>query len=203
MTWRGVAGFPQDERYWFMASAARRVDFAHRQLERARDGVDTYSGDPAEALAILADVEFALVAMHRAVEMAVGVNGRFETPTTLPAVVEAKRGAIKALRDAYEHIDERALGIVEGKLRSPTEAHTLFVVGGYGAALVERREVACRQWTSGSTRRRPRSSTRSSSSFARAGSSCATARTAPGRHCDTCGTVVGFAFARSASASGR
>jgi hypothetical protein len=141
MASRGAAGLPQDDRYWYMVSAARRLDFAHTQLERAREAIAAYIADPATALKALADVEFAFVAMHRAIEMAASVNGRFQTPARFPAVVQDKRAAVEALRDAYEHIDARALGFIDGRVEDRAAAHSLFVESGYGKALIDRREV--------------------------------------------------------------
>jgi len=147
MVWGGVVGFPHDDRYWLMTSAARRLDFAHRQLERARDAIDAYMGSPGDALVILADVESAFLAMHRAVVIARYVNRRgYGSPgfPNFPTVVGRKRRTIALLRHAYEHIDARALGVVEGEVLDPAAAHSLFVGAGYGADLVEKREVAYR-----------------------------------------------------------
>jgi hypothetical protein len=148
MTSGGATGFPRNKRFWYMASAARRLDFAHRQLERARAAVDAYVADPAQALTALADVEAAFEAMHRAIEMAEYVRRKYRTGVRLPKVIKQKRRTVKKLRDAYEHIDDRALGIVGYNGRTPivdqAAAHSLFAEGGYGKALIERREVAYR-----------------------------------------------------------
>jgi hypothetical protein len=151
MYWRGWARFPFDARYWFIATAARRTDAAHRQLERAREGIERWKrdqaesaangstdpvGNPTEALRVLSDVELALFALHRALEMAVSVSGRWSVEVPVPAILTEKRDALKYLRDEYEHIDERALAV------SDDDTHLFAATGYWGRTVVDEGEIS-------------------------------------------------------------
>ena|ERR1051325_521956 len=64
---------------------------------------------------IIGVVEMAIVTLNRALQMASQIESRFGLTTPFPASVARKLSDIKAIRDAYEHIEDRALGLVRGK----------------------------------------------------------------------------------------
>lgn len=158
MSYAGLAGFPHEEEFWYMASAARRLDAAHRLFEQVREGLDSYKanqGGIEELFAVLGTVELAMVAMHRAVDMSYRAGNKLNVNTTWPAKVEGKRKAIAELRNAYEHIDDRALGMIGPgkKANDKKQAHTLFGnvygAGGIGESLIKDRKLTYRQWSLG------------------------------------------------------
>jgi hypothetical protein len=151
--WAGLYGVPRGEPYRYLWSAAMRLDTAHRTIERARVEIDAYhrspSGAPEDALGILGDVQVAIVALHRAVEMARAIPTLFgPVSVTFPRSVEDKREALEQLRDAYEHIDERARGRID---RAGTvdlrEAESLFINAEFGKPLIETGTVQYRLWS--------------------------------------------------------
>jgi tetratricopeptide (TPR) repeat protein len=153
MVYAGAAGFPREEKFWYVASAARRLDAAHRLFEEVRKGLDDYKttgGHIADLFDILGDIELAIVAMHRAIDMAGEASHKLNLSSTLPANIEHKRKAIKELRDAFEHIDDRALGNIRRGKSDKQQAHTLFAnifgKAGIGQTLLTQRKLTYRQW---------------------------------------------------------
>lgn len=59
--------------------------------------------------------ELAIVAFGRTVDMLVPVQSLFTVRATLPASLAAKADAIRAMRNAFEHIEDRAFGNERGK----------------------------------------------------------------------------------------
>ncbi len=158
MSYAGLAGFPREEAFWYIVSAARRLDTAHRLFEHVRQGLDSYQGSQEnieELFAVLGSVELAMVALHRAVDMAYRAGNQLGATTTWPAKVEGKREAIAQLRNGYEHIDDRALGKIGSgkKAYNKKQAHTLFAnvygQGDLGASLIRDRELTYRGWSLG------------------------------------------------------
>lgn len=64
---------------------------------------------------IIGVVEMAIVTLNRALQMASQINSKFALSTPFPSSVVTKLKDIKAIRDAYEHIEDRAFGLVRGK----------------------------------------------------------------------------------------
>jgi hypothetical protein len=71
-------------------------------------------------------VEIAIVAMNRAFQMADRLGNRFSLSTPFPTSVKDKLVAIKNMRDAYEHIDNRAFGLVGQKSKPHPDALSVF-----------------------------------------------------------------------------
>ncbi len=105
----------------FLLTTARRLDASHwlLRLVRARltEFENTEQGIPKRNLRyeIIGVVEMAIVTLYRALQMASQINSKFSVSTPFPSSVVAKLKDIKAIRDAYEHIEDRALGLVRGK----------------------------------------------------------------------------------------
>lgn len=68
----------------------------------------------ATAFELIALVELAIIALCRVVDM-VGRAERVGASVPIPAVVVRLSPDLKAIRDAFEHIDERATGKVRGE----------------------------------------------------------------------------------------
>ena len=105
----------------FLLTTARRLDASHRLLRLVREKLteleNTEHGIPRRNLLyeIIGVVEMAVVTLNRALQMASQINSKFALSTPFPSSVVTKLNDIKAIRDAYEHIEDRAFGLVRGK----------------------------------------------------------------------------------------
>jgi hypothetical protein len=123
--WATILGsFPSDGSWRVFVSAARRLDSAHRQIERVRAGIDDLPpmGSPAGRWAmhaVIGDAEMAIWALDKSLDLAVQIQGRYRIPGTFPKIITEKRPIVGALRDHWSHIDERAVGKVNKK-KDPT-----------------------------------------------------------------------------------
>jgi hypothetical protein len=129
MTIGPVAGAETLTRY--LLSASRRLDAAHRSFTRIRNGIDALdpSGPgPHTRLAvfeIVGDIETTVVALSRAIDMAVSVGTLATITTPVPTSLTSIRPTITAIRNAYEHIEDRAKGRAHGSFTAE-EALTIF-----------------------------------------------------------------------------
>lgn len=113
----GAAPTPPEGRY--VLSAARRLDAAHGAIERVRDRIERFVDREEQfvgsiewhrhVFAVIGDAEVAIITLHRAVDMAAKCPKELRLALGFPGFSASKRGALSELRDAYEHIDERAL----------------------------------------------------------------------------------------------
>jgi len=151
MVWAGMAGFPRDERFWYMASAARRLDMAHHLFEEVRQEIDTFNphGTEIENLfRIIGIAEMAVIATFRALEMASDVRKKMGVKLALPVAIENMRETVSELRHAYEHIDARALGEINNKRAvDKVRAHTVFTYDG--GSLIKIRRLSYARWSLG------------------------------------------------------
>jgi hypothetical protein len=141
-TWLHFAP-PSAESVRYVLAAARRLDAANGlllSLQQARDRLtaDTESGTVGGPILrrhfadMLSSVEMLAVALGRVTDMVCTAGTAIGCPVPIPPAVDAKKDAIRALRNAYEHIDDRALGQVHGK--PDPQALTIF---DYGPLLTE------------------------------------------------------------------
>jgi hypothetical protein len=105
----------------YLLAAARRLDAAARllaQLEELRTQLNrTDLAGPAWRRALfelVGTVELAVVALGRVVDMASKAAELIGTEVPLPPSVAAKKRTVTEIRNAYEHIEDRALGRVWG-----------------------------------------------------------------------------------------
>jgi hypothetical protein len=115
----------------YLLAAARRLDEANRRLidvEQHRNalGADGLAGPAVRrhANALVGGVESAVIALGRAVDMADRAGQLIDATATVPALVTIHKPAITAIRNAYEHIEDRALGLERG--RPHPDALTIF-----------------------------------------------------------------------------
>lgn len=120
----------------FMFSFARRLDAAHsawaeamHDRERAQDllGIEARVGN----IAALATAEVAVVALHRAIRMAHSLVESHRPDLDLPAAVQSVLDPLKQIRDALEHIDERADGRSGQAGQLDPDAWTIFDQPGF------------------------------------------------------------------------
>lgn len=114
-------GPPEKARY--LVAAARRLDTANRLLatvERTRAEISREdTAAPAlrrAAFELIGSVEAAVVALHRVTDMICRLPSALNDSHQVPAVVTRLNPTIKRIRDAYEHIDERALGLSQRRV---------------------------------------------------------------------------------------
>jgi hypothetical protein len=117
---------PTAESVRYVLAAARRLDAANRlllsvQQARERLSIDADGGDvPGPTLRrhfadLLSSVEMLVVALGRVTDMVCSARSAIGSTVPVPRSVNAKKHAIRALRNACEHIEDRALGHVNGK----------------------------------------------------------------------------------------
>ena len=117
---------PTVESVRYVLAAARRLDAANRLLlsvQQASDrlSADAESGDVAGPVLrrhfadMLSSVEMLAVALGRVTDMVCSASTAIGCAVPVPPSVDEKKNAIRALRNAYEHIEDRALGQVNGK----------------------------------------------------------------------------------------
>jgi len=129
-TW--FAGGPHDAvKVRYLLAAARRLDVANRrmiEIEECRS-VLAEPGLPAPklrevAFQLIGAVESAVIALGRAVDMVEKANRLIGTSQPVPADISRLLPSITAVRNAYEHIEDRALGTEFG--RPHPDAVTIF-----------------------------------------------------------------------------
>ena len=118
-TWMAIGPPPGTEEFArYLLAAARRLDTSYRGFVRVRHALktleETMPGPHARraVFEIVGDIEVAVVALGRVVDMAAEVGRVTEAPLTIPSPLVEIRRALIEIRNAYEHIDERARGRV-------------------------------------------------------------------------------------------
>jgi hypothetical protein len=122
-TWLIIASAPTAPALFrFLLSASRRLDTAHSlylQVEAALGSISgPYSNQREQAFATLGLSEILCVTLSRAVNMLQQIPTQFSVNLQLPLTITGKALALREIRDAFEHIEERALGNVRRKLDS-------------------------------------------------------------------------------------
>ena len=114
------------EKYHYLIAAARRLDMAHVHCIGALDGLKVSSGQPSflkqrvGMFKALGHAESMSIALNRAFRMIQNAKTKVAVPTEVNAV--ADRAQI--IRNAFEHIDERAAG--KARQEGPADAMTVF-----------------------------------------------------------------------------
>ena len=117
--------------FLFFFALARRTDAAHslwataiQARDTAREELDSISARQAH-FAALGAAEMTIIALGRCYRMVDDLIKKFCPGLSVPDSVAETSAAVKAMRDAFEHIDERAVGKVKiGELHP--EALTIF-----------------------------------------------------------------------------
>lgn len=133
-TWIRISGLRDEGQVRYLTAAARRLDSAHRAFRRIaalRDELEEFLqqnawGPKIRAVTatLIGEVETAVIALWRAVDMVNAVPQNLKTEREPPSSVIAARTGLKEIRDAYEHIDERAFGRKRQKV--DPHARTIF-----------------------------------------------------------------------------
>ena len=129
-TWYSIVG----ERvgfFLYLYALARRLDAAHAAWElalRERENARSEGGIAQRIgfLRALSEAEVTIIALHRAMNMLLQFNGVFPLGLEIPDSVRKLEPMVKDMRDAFEHIDERAQGKINLRGKMDAEALTIF-----------------------------------------------------------------------------
>ena len=141
-SWLAIPPFETDHIFVnYLLAASRRLDKAHTHCANALRILT----DPPENVGFrgrearfnaLGDAESMCVALSRAVRMIARARETISAPTVVPDEVGAIEEAVLAIRDAFEHIDERAVG--KARRENSTDALSVFDQADFFAAGVLR-----------------------------------------------------------------
>jgi hypothetical protein len=127
-TWLSF-GAPTDVRIFrYLLACARRLDGTRVllvEVARVMEGVNgNFTAVRAQLFRALSTAEILIVALGRTVDLLVGLGKSFSIPVPLPTTLDSKKDIVRERRNAFEHIDDRALGQVRG--RPHPDALTVF-----------------------------------------------------------------------------
>lgn len=128
LTWLTLARPKNEALVRYLQAVGRRLDVAaellleiHRGMAAPHDSAVAQGGHMLRSLSL---AELVIVAFGRTVDMLVPMKDVFSVSTMLPAALASKADAIRAMRNAFEHIEDRAFGNERGKPHP--EALTVF-----------------------------------------------------------------------------
>lgn len=116
--WMVMVPQPTDDKPRYLLVAARRLDLAQRLFDRVDDlRQSNPESGPAGRRAIfelIGATELAVVSLSRAMDMCINASSAIGTRTPVPSDVSSRGATVTAIRNAYEYIEDRALGKVRG-----------------------------------------------------------------------------------------
>jgi hypothetical protein len=132
-TWLSFGNDAKPDVLRYLLAAARRLDGAHALLKQAmalhdEDAVN-FTAKRDQMFLSLSLSEVFVVALSRTIDMLDGIRGEFSLATPLPSLLAEKKGGLTDMRNAFEHIEDRALGRVRGKAHA--DALSVFEQGGF------------------------------------------------------------------------
>ena len=128
-TWLQIPPFPEESFFRFVFAAARRLDVAHSLYRDALRDLVSHPNEPfiksrTRIFGALGNVALMCIALGRVVRMTLDLNSRFNLNTAVPRELIDIGGKLQAIRNAFEHIDERAIG--RAHQESPNDARSIF-----------------------------------------------------------------------------
>lgn len=115
-TWMSFSDTLSGDFRRYMLAAARRLDQAQNLFERIEVlREENPVGAPAVRRAVFELVgatELAVVSLGRAVDMCVQARDALGAIVEIPSAISTRQRAVREIRNAYEHIEDRALGKV-------------------------------------------------------------------------------------------
>ena len=129
-TWLQIPPRPDDQAFFlYMLATSRRLDRAYalcvgalRELGQRAD--EPFISTRSRVFNALGNAESMCIALNRAIWMIRDAQARFPVKTAVPHEVADVQDAVRAIRNAFEHIDERAFG--EARQETPAEAMSIF-----------------------------------------------------------------------------
>lgn len=120
-TWMYVSGTANPDQFRFLLAAARRLDASHLVFCNLQERLSQLStkglgliGQRELVYSIVGMVEILIISLNRSLQMLSQLQSRFGMSTPIPKSIDDKLKDVKSIRDAYEHIEDRALGKVHG-----------------------------------------------------------------------------------------
>jgi hypothetical protein len=119
-TWLAFIAPPNDPAYLrYVLAAARRLDTAYNLFttidERMATEAASFQQERDRDLSVLGFAELMCVALGRAIDMLIGIESRFELHVALGQTITDRAPVLREIRNAFEHIEDRALGQVRGR----------------------------------------------------------------------------------------
>jgi hypothetical protein len=118
-TWLMVGAPPDPAFFRFLFAAARRLDTTHslhvEVLAALTRQPEPFIKARQRLFGALGFAELMCVALGRAIDMLQSVPSQFSVPLALPSAVSSVSPALREIRNAFEHIEDRALGNVRGR----------------------------------------------------------------------------------------
>ncbi len=129
-TWYSIMG-EQVGFFVYLFALARRLDAAHAAWELAMQERDKAGNEQGIGRRIgffraLSEAEVAIIALHRGMNMLARSNSVFSLGLEVPDSLKMLEPVVKEMRDAFEHIDERAQGKINQRGQMDAEALTIF-----------------------------------------------------------------------------
>ena len=129
-TWYRIVG-EQVGFFCYLFALARRLDAAHadwalaiEELEKARN--ESGIGRRHRFFKALSLAEVAIIALGRGMDMLRRVNSVYSLGLEMPDSLQKKEPVVRAMRDAFEHIDERAQGKINAQGKMDADALSIF-----------------------------------------------------------------------------
>ncbi len=118
-TWLSFGSPPDPALFRFLFATARRLDSAHSLCVDALSGLtdrqEPFIKARERLFAALGLAELMCVAFSRSIDMIEKIKSQFSVQINLPASVLGSMAALREIRNAFEHIEDRAMGNVRGK----------------------------------------------------------------------------------------
>jgi hypothetical protein len=118
-TWLTIGSPVSIQVFHHLFAAGRRLDGTHSLLVDVIGRMESLSGGfiqrRQQAFEAFALAEILIVALGRTTDLAERLRITFNVNTILPDQLSSKIGPIRDLRNAFEHIEDRAIGQVRGK----------------------------------------------------------------------------------------
>ena len=117
-TWLAIGSPVSMQVFHHLLATGRRLDGTHSLLVDVIRRMESLSGGfihrRQQAFEAFALAEVLVVALGRTADLAERLRITFKVSTTLPDQLSSKIGPIRDLRNAFEHIEDRAMGQVRG-----------------------------------------------------------------------------------------
>ena len=129
-TWLQIPPLRNKAFFNYLLATSRRLDTAHTLCVSVLQEIGNYpSNEPfiktrARIFKALGHAELMCIAFNRAIKMIENAHDKVSATTTVPNEVNTVQKAVLAIRNAFEHIDERAMG--NARQEVPADAMSIF-----------------------------------------------------------------------------
>ena len=130
-TWYQIAP-TQAGFFFFLFSLARRLDSTHSLWAQAVQEIQTQK-ERIQIFSALASAEMTVIALHRVIMMTKTLATDYCPDLEIPPNIQNIEVMVREMRNAFEHIDERAKG-KPGKSESAWDALTIFIQPDFTSA---------------------------------------------------------------------